>query len=106
MKTLLLTLLFVMTVAFSPAVVSAQNMQDGTTNFETGTGTTGTTDDTNTGFDWRWLLPLLAVPLLYFAFRRNDDEQRNEEYRDQRSILGTKGGRSNRTQDDTKEETL
>ncbi len=48
-------------------------------------------------FDWRWLLPLLLIPLL-FMFRRNDRERDYPQ-----TGAGTKGGRID-TMDDTETE--
>lgn len=58
---------------------SARNLNPGSTN-------------TDGGFDWRWLLPLLAIPVLYFVFR---DKNLNDYPKEER-IAGYKGGRSER----------
>jgi hypothetical protein len=61
-------------------------------------GTTGTINDgttaANTGPDWRWILPLVGIPLLFFLMRDNKDDRRSES-RD-RGLAGAKGGSSRR----------
>lgn len=74
--------LFILTL--SPAMVGAQNpegmmMQDPIYNQPGITGTTGTATEDNRGFDWRWLLPLIAVPfILPFLLKRDNDDTRSE----------------------------
>lgn len=74
------------------------NSAPGTTN-DTQTGTT--TEDTG-GFDWRWLLPLLAIPvvLLFLNDKREDETTR---YYD-RPMAGAKGGRSKRERNEEDDE--
>lgn len=83
-----------------PALVSAQaGVQDGTTFQDpiedNGRTTTGTTTDTRDAtFDWRWLLPLLIVPVLLLMRRDKRDTERDTERttsRDRR-FSGVKGG--------------
>jgi hypothetical protein len=69
------------------------------------TGTTGTTTNEDRGFNWLWLLPLLAIPL-FFMFKRDDDADDRSAYRD-RGYAGMKGGRSRRDEQvDRDEEVL
>jgi hypothetical protein len=78
--------------------ISAQTVND---TFDENTGTTGGTTtqaNDNQGFDWRWLLPLLAVPLVFLLFRRGDDDSRREYRRG--DLAGTKGGERTRIRDD------
>lgn len=42
------------------------------------------------GFDWRWLLPLLAIPVLFYAFR----DRSLSDYPDHERLAGYKGGRT------------
>ena len=48
--------------------------------------------DNTTGFDWRWLVPLLAVPVLFFLLK---DSSLND-YPDDRYLSGQKGGKARR----------
>jgi hypothetical protein len=65
-------------------------------------GQTGTTQDR--GFDWWWLLPLLAIPL-FFVFRSENRYDDRAPYRDQ-GLAGTKGGEARRRRlDDEEDET-
>lgn len=99
-----------------PLAAGAQGTQDnstlnnqsqpGSTNNTNG-GTAGRTQtnspDNNQGFDWRWLLPLLAIPVIYLLTRRTDDR---DEYREQsRYVAGAKGGKARRERDDEDYET-
>lgn len=88
----------------------AQGSRDGLTY---DSPTTSTAGQTNT-FDWRWLLPLLAIPAL-LLFIKEDQNERRDEYH-QHGLIGMKGGetRQIRSEDgtvetidtDTKEEVL
>lgn len=96
----ILMLLFVI----SPSAYAQEGAQDSTLNQTRGTTNTtgqvsGATDDRG-GFNWMWLLPLLALPLLLLFTRGSKNEDRDQ-YRDQ-SLAGSKGGRTNggRDQDD------
>src|SRR5690348_12971073 len=71
------------------SVPPAQN-STGQTN-GTNTTTQGTQDD---GISPWWLLPLLAIPVLYFHRRDNKDED-DRRYYDQ-GMSGAKGGKSRR----------
>lgn len=90
MRNLILSILLAVAVVISsPSVSFAQNVQPnpGINNSQ---GAVQDNTDENTGFDWRWLIPLAAIPLLFLAFRGSDDR---EEYRETR-YTGAKGGRS------------
>lgn len=74
---------------------------------DTGAGTTTATD--NRTLDWLWLLPLLAIPLLFLLMRdRRSDSYDEYEYQDQGSLAGVKGGRARTktTEIDEEEEIL
>jgi hypothetical protein len=49
-----------------------------------------TTESTDQGFDWRWLLLLLPIPFLFF-FRSDKSDRERSDYQDHR-FAGTKGG--------------
>lgn len=53
--------------------------------------------DNNGGFDWRWLLPLLAIPIIFFIYRSNREDNRRD-FRDE-EYSGVKGGKSNKDED-------
>lgn len=98
--------IIIMLFAFvgGPILVSAQqSVQDSTYNQVPASGnssqTNGTTEDRG-GIDWRWFLPLLAVPFFFLLKRDNKEEDRSN-YRDQR-YAGAKGGerKRNREEDD------
>ena len=99
-KHLLAISLLVLTFVGGPSLASAQGMQDGTYNQapagDNTSGQAGATDDRG-GFDWRWLLPLLAVPLLFMLKRDKKSDDRSH-YRDQ-GFAGTKGGSTRRDND-------
>jgi hypothetical protein len=74
-----------------------QAPQGGTTSNGTG-GTTNPQNNDNGGFDWRWLLPLIAIPLIYLMTRKRDN---NEINRDNRQYpAGAKGGRASKNDDE------
>jgi hypothetical protein len=83
--------------------VSAQNAVEGPMNQAPAGGDTngqiGGTADDNQGFDWRWLLPLLAIPVLFLLFRKNDDRDEGIDRSGIQGYAGSKGGRS-RAEDD------
>ena len=58
------------------------------------------TTNTDNGFDWRWLLPLLAIPVL-FLFLGENKEDENTRYYDQ-GVAGAKGGKSRKEKDNEK----
>lgn len=106
-KYLLTTILFLSLLVGSLFTVTslafAQGIQDGTTNQVPANGTTGQTGGTTTnedrgGFDWRWLLPLLAIPII-LMFMNNDKRDDRSEYRS-RGYAGSKGGESRRERED------
>lgn len=89
---LIMTFFLSATFAFAQGVNDgAYDASPGNTNNNTKVG--GTTDDTG-GFDWRWLLPLLAIPvvLLFLGEKKEDEYTR---YYDQ-PLAGAKGGRTKR----------
>jgi len=102
---LIVSVLLMMGMTFMmPSFTSAQQNVPPNGNFNQapgGTDTTGgqpgavTTDD---GISWLWLLPLLALPLIYL-WMRGKRERETDTYRDQ-GFAGTKGGRSKRRQED------
>lgn len=60
---------------------------------DSGTGTA--TAPASRTLDWLWLLPLLAIPLLFLLMRdRRTDSYDSYEYQDQGSLAGVKGGRA------------
>jgi hypothetical protein len=118
MKNIFVSILMAIVLFVAPSGVAAQAVGDpgaGSSVNEqqlddTGAGTTlddsatqGAVDDRG-GLDWRWLLPLLAIPLLFFLWQgmRGDEERR--EYRDY--PVGAKGGKTQRRADDDTEEVL
>jgi len=100
-KLLITVLSFVMlfgTVLVAPSV-SAQNNTEyntapGTTTDDT--GTLNSTDTQNDGFNWWWLLPLIAIPLVLLARRGSSDKA---ERQDSGQFAGAKGGRQERSDD-------
>lgn len=100
-------------VAFIPAVSHAQVSQDqggstysnpGSTNTGGNTGMTSTANQTNdTGFNLWWLLPLIALPLLFLAFRQGTRNEETRTYSSQSTMAGAKGGRSKSEDDDYEE---
>ena len=59
---------------------------DGENTFEPGVGGgpggLTTTPGADNGLYWLWLLPLLAIPLLYFVWRSSDDTSESRGYRE------------------------
>jgi hypothetical protein len=83
---------FAQTDAMTPDVgnvgtgVESQNrLNDEENTFEPGVGggpsdaTAGANDN---GLQWLWLLPLLAIPLLYFVWRSSDETTHSRGYRE------------------------
>lgn len=62
-------------------------------------GTTNTVDDAAENNLW-WLLPLLAIPVLFFVFRRSEEKDRDFSYGSGGYAVGAKGGQSKRTATD------
>ncbi len=90
-----LALAMLLGVVSSP-VVNAQSLQDtnqGDVMIEPGAGATVDTSDERSGFNLFWLLPLLAIPLLFMIKR--DKKNETTEYRDP-NFTGSKGGRADR----------
>ena len=93
-----------------PAVGSLDD-DSGTGTGGTTTGTTNTNVVRDDGFNWWWLLPLLAIPVLIYALRNRDNYSEPTTSIDNRQLsMGAKGGRA-RTQDsltnrDTNEDDL
>jgi len=86
------------TFFLSATFAFAQEVNDGTYNTSPGntvndTQGGGVVSDT-AGFDWRWLLPLLAIPvvLLFLGEKKEDEFTR---YYDQ-PLAGAKGGKTKR----------
>ena len=50
----------------------------------------GTTQNQDSSL-WWWLLPLLALPILYFLMKPSNDKVRTDGY--DKRMVGTKGGR-------------
>lgn len=87
----------------SPVAVSAQQTAPNDTYNEApapgNTGGTGTTtNEDRGGFDWRWLLPLLAVPLL-FLFKKDNRNEERQSHRSQQ-FAGSKGGESRKDREE------
>lgn len=108
MKNTIIGLILSITLVISGlSVVSLAFAQNNTYNTAPANGgnttdqTSGATS-TNNGFDWRWLLPLLAIPIL-FLFLGDRKEGDDTRYYDQ-GIRGAKGGKTSREKDD--EETV
>jgi hypothetical protein len=57
---------------------------------------TDTTSAAGPGFDFRWLLPLLAIPVLFLFVRDSNEDDR---YYDQ-PYAGVKGGKSNKKKEE------
>lgn len=77
---------FFLIITMFPAMILAQQVDTNPpANDTVGQGT-------DTGFDWRWLIPLLAVPVLFYAFKDRSEE---DYYRD-RYLQGVKGGQTHR----------
>jgi hypothetical protein len=106
-------LILFLSLAITPALTRAQGtggtdsyMNSGSTNGTNGStgtnGTTGVTDNTGTtkdnGFNPMWLLPLLAIPVIYYLYKSSNDNSRDTGY-DRGSIAGAKGGKSERRND-------
>ncbi|CAN5199342.1 hypothetical protein BH11PAT1_BH11PAT1_2060 [soil metagenome] len=111
-KTLISAALFI-AISFFPVVSFAQNTQSQRTysnpgSTDMGTRSDGTGNTTNTtsdsGFNPLWLLPLLAIPVLFIAMKSGSYD--NERHYDQQGFTGAKGGRSRLTRDSVDEEVL
>jgi len=107
-KTVIALVLSVTLVIAGFSVVSVAFAQSNTYNNAPAQGNTangqvnGTnTTNTGTGFDWRWLLPLLAIPVL-FLFLGENKAGENTRYYDQ-GVAGTKGGQAKKKKVDDKE---
>lgn len=96
----------------SPVSASAQGVQDGTLNDPVAprdvnssqnndSAVGGATDTGDQALSWLWLLPLLAIPVLYFMVRGNEDR---DGYRQTGPIAGVKGGRAERRDEENREE--
>jgi hypothetical protein len=65
------------------------------------TAPTGVTEDTITNtavdrsFDWRWLLPILAIPIVYALVKNNNNPDSGT------NLTGTKGGQSEEEENNT-----
>lgn len=93
LKQFLIALALLLVVATPALAQSTQQFSDPTYNSTPNnldTGGTVTTDNENR-FDWRWLLPLLAVPIVYFAWKSRDQGDYTT-YNDQYAV-GVKGGK-------------
>lgn len=98
----------------SPVTAFAQGAQDGTLNEpgaprdvnsspNNGSAVGGTTDTADRALSWLWLLPLLAIPVLYFMVRGSEER---EGYRQAGPLVGAKGGQTERRNEEEKEELL
>jgi hypothetical protein len=107
MKYLLMSIMLSISLLFVAVPVHAQNNQTPNT-YNNGSGSNGSTDGStgttndNSGFDWRWLLPLLAIPILFIAFSGSNDDTTT--YRETNRYTGVKGGRTSRTTTEVEEE--
>lgn len=105
MKTVIIATFFAITL-FLTGLLSAVHAQQSTGNDRYNTsstgntsgGTTDTSGTTSNGIDWRWLLPILAIPVIFFLFK-SDNEDKRPDYRDQ-GIMGAKGGKTRRELDE------
>lgn len=61
------------------------------------------TTDSQSGFDWRWLLPLLAIPVVLYLMRDTREQERSD-YQSQQ-LAGMKGGEARRERNEEIEET-
>ena len=104
-KNALASSLLVLSLLAYPAGASAQAMQDGSGPQSPNAGVT-TTDNTSEdrGLNWLWLLPLLAVPLLFLVRRDEEEEDRGFRYGDSGQFAGMKGGRARRDREVDEEE--
>lgn len=105
-------------IVFLPVKSHAQATQDqgGSTYSNPNSTTNGgnnspgtTTDSTQTndnGFNLWWLLPLIALPLLYLAFRQGNRDDETRTYDTRSSMAGVKGGSSRSNDDRDDEEAL
>jgi hypothetical protein len=96
-KLTIVVIALALTFGFSGSV-SAQSVQEGPMNQAPGTGNTGgqtvgTTDD-NQGFNWMWLLPLLAIPVVLYMVRKKDNREERTTDRRVHGLAGSKGGRA------------
>jgi hypothetical protein len=115
MKTIsatIVALILFVSLALTPALSSAQGTagpgetymnNDATTGTGGTTGTTTTDTTTDNGFNPLWLLPLLAIPVIYFIYKASNDDARERRYDTREPLAGAKGGRSERRDSDTEE---
>ena len=94
----IVTMALVLSILALPGITYAQNSMQ----FENGNGPGPgiTQDSSDSRFDWRWLLPLAAVPLLFLLFRNNEDTDDGYRERTTTTIAGRKGGRSDQYRDE------
>jgi hypothetical protein len=91
----------------NPLTVGAQNAQDIPGNNQVpNVQNPGVVNDTNEGnsFDWRWLLPLLAIPLVLAFILRDEDDTVERTHTGRYATVGTKGGKAKKTRTETTEE--
>lgn len=99
--TVIVTVLFVQVFTFAPYTLAQSSINDPYFESQQNTGVRGTTDTSGTTFDWRWVLPLLAIPLLLLLLnKRSNEDQEEVIYTPRGQLIGTKGGRASTDPDD------
>lgn len=102
-----LTLISILTVgAMFTSLVSAQTTpgdgtgvnQDTTQPIPQNDNTIGGTANQDDGTNWWWLLPIIAIPVIYMLYRAMKDNDRDT-YRE-RDMMGARGGRAERDEKD------
>lgn len=101
--TFLASIILVPTTSYAQSTTTDTGTYNSNSTSNTDTGA-GTTTDNTGGFNWWWLLPLLAIPVFFVLVSRGHDDLEDKYYTDQRSFAGAKGGRARKKAEDTDEE--